>query len=292
MKFEKTKVPYPMPPAVSEEKHEEFMAWAVKQNLPRIKAKPIGDGILTIVGYGPSLEDTWQKITPPLICTSNSLKFLVGKGLEPGPGWHYAMADPRPNNLDFIRDPVISGVTYLMASVCHPKVWRILAGERVILWHAISGEHTPEWVRANDPGTWLVGAGSTIGLCALHLGGFLGYRKFEVHGFDGSFRDGRRHAGTHNGHEQAQIHSTINGAYMTSKIMDNANVEVQNTLKSFPVFCVFHGAGLMQDWVGKAGLSNAAIDGSPQADRIRGAKFRDLSQPEVEALKKAGVPVL
>jgi hypothetical protein len=292
MTFQKIKVPYPMPPALSEAQREEFMGLAVKLNLPKISAKPIGNGILTIVGYGPSLEDTWHKVEPPLICTSNALKFLIGKGLEPGQDWHYAMADPRPNNLDFIRNPVVDGVTYLMASVCHPKVWRILAGQKVIMWHAISGEHTPEWVRANDPGTWLVGAGSTIGLCAVHLGGFLGYRKFEIHGFDGSFRDGRRHAGSHNGHDQPQVPSTINSAYMTSKIMDNANVEVQNMLRSFPIFCIFHGQGLMQDWVAKAGLSNAAVDGSRQADAIRSSTLIPVNRDQARVLKKAGVPLL
>jgi hypothetical protein len=291
-RFERIKVPYPMPPAVSEAKREEFMAWAVKQNLPKIAAKEIGTGIMTIVGYGPSLSDTWRKIEPPLICTSNSLKFLIGKGLKPGLGWFYAMADPRPNNLDFIRNPVISEVTYLMASVCHPKVWKILAGQKVILWHAMSGEHTPEWVRVNDPGTWLVGAGSTIGLCAIHLGGFLGFRKFEIHGFDGSFRDGKRHAGEHNGHDQAPIESTINPAFTTSKIMDNANVEVQNTLKSFPIFCVFHGEGLMQDWVSKVNLANAALDGTEKAKSVRRSSFVEVTREQVTALKKAGVPLL
>lgn len=268
------------------------MAWAVKCNPPRITQQPIGDEILTLVGYGPSLADTWEKIRPPLICTSNSLKFLIGKGMKPGPGWYYAMADPRANNLDFIRNPVVPEVTYLMASVCHPKVWRILQGYKVVMWHAMSGEHTPEWVRLNDPGTWLVGAGSTIGLCVIHLGGFLGYRKFEVHGFDGSFRDGKRHAGDHSGHDQAPIPSTINPAYTTSKIMDNANVEVQNTLRSFPIFCVFHGTGLMQDWVRNSGLANAAIDGSSIADKLRYAKFVPVSTEEAEELKRAGVPVL
>ncbi len=292
MKFEKIKVPYPMPPAVSEEKREEFMAWAVKQNPPRLGQKEIGDGILNVVGYGPSLADTWEKISPPLICTSNSLKFLINKGLKPGPGWFYAMADPRSNNLDFIRNPVVPEVTYLMASVCHPKVWRILHGYKVLMWHAMSGEHTPEWVRQNDPGTWLVGAGSTIGLCAVHLGGFLGFRKFEIHGFDGSFNGDKRHAGEHNGHDQAPIPSTINPDFMTSKIMDNANVEVQNMLKWFPIFCIFHGHGLMQDWVSKAGLANATLDGTELANKLRAAKFKTVSLEEAERLKIAGVPVI
>jgi hypothetical protein len=281
-----------MPPAVSEEEREKFMLLAVQRNPLRLQQRPIGDEILTLVGYGPSLADTWQRIKPPLICTSNSLKFLIGKGLRPGTGWFYAMADPRPNNLDFIRNPVVDGVTYLMASVCHPKVWRILEDQCVFMWHAMSGEHTPAWVRENDPGQWLVGAGSTIGLCAIHLGGFLGYRKFEVHGFDGSFRDGKRHAGEHNGHDQAAIPSTINPDFMTSKIMDNANVEVQNTLKQFPIFCVFHGEGLMQDWVSKENRHNAAVDGTEEADKIRRMTFTPVTKDELRILRKAGVPVL
>lgn len=292
MRFERVKVPYPMPPAISEEKREEFMARAVQHNPPRIVQQPIGNGILTVVGYGPSLADTWEKIKPPLICTSNSLKYLISKGLVPGPGWYYAMADPRANNLDFIRNPIVPEVIYLMASVCHPKVWRILQGHKVVMWHAMSGEHTPEWVRLNDPGTWLVGAGSTIGLCALHLGGFLGYRKFEVHGFDGSFRGDKRHAGEHSGHDQAQMPSTIDAAYTTSKIMDNANVELQNTLKCFPIFCIFHGEGLMQDWVSKASLTNATVDGTVQARKLRLAEFKQVSSEEAEELKNAGIPVI
>lgn len=292
MRFEKIKVPYPMPPAVAESVREEFMACAIRQNFPRIEPKPIGNETLTIVGYGPSLEDTWPSIEPPLICTSNSLKFLVSKGMEPGDGWFYAMADPRPNNLDFIRNPVVQGVTYLMASVCHPKVWKILAEQKVIVWHAMSGEHTPEWVRMNDPGSWLTGAGSTIGLCAVHLGGFLGYRKFEIHGFDGSFKNGKRHAGEHNGHDQAPIPSTLDSNYTTSKIMDNANVEVQNMLKSFPIFCVFHGDGLMQTWVKNARLSNAAVDGTPEAEEVRSSRFIPIPMDEALRLKEKGVPVI
>jgi len=293
VRFEQVKVPYPMPPAVDEKVREEFMAWALTKNLPKLYPQPIGEGTMTIVGYGPSLADTWRKIEPPLIATSRALKFLVEKGLRTCEGWYYAMADPRSNNLEFITPPV-PGVTYLMASVCHPKVWSRLKDQKVIMWHAISGEHTPEWVRLNDPGTMLVGAGSTIGLCAVHLGGCLGYRHFEIHGFDGCFRDGKRHAGEHSGHDQAPIPSTIEGCerYLTSKIMENANVEVQNMLKSFPIFCVFHGEGLMQTWVRNAKLHNAACEGTPEADEVRKSRFIPISEEYAEILKKTGIPVV
>ena len=291
MTFKRVKVPYPMPPAVDENVREELMAWALTKKLPRLQQQPIGDETMTIVGYGPSLADTWQKVKPPLIATSRALKFLIERGMEPSEGWFYAMADPRPNNLEFITPPV-KGVTYLMASVCYPKVWSRLAGEKVIMWHAMSGEHTPEWVRLNDPDTLLMGAGSTIGLCAIHLGGCLGFRHFEIHGFDGCFRDGKRHAGEHSGHDQEPIPSVLDTNYTTSRIMDNANTELINTLKQFPIFCVFHGDGLMQSWVRKARLHNAAVDGTPEANVVRGSRFIPISDERARELEAAGVPVI
>lgn len=280
-----------MPPAVEESVREDFMAWALSKNPRRLVQQPIGEKTITIVGYGPSLADTWQRIKPPLIATSRALKFLVEHGMEPCPGWYYAMADPRPNNLEFITPPV-PGVTYLMASVCYPKVWSRLKDEKVLMWHAMSGEHTPEWVRENDPGTMLMGAGSTIGLCAIHLGGCLGYRHFEIHGFDGCFRNSKRHAGEHSGHDQEEIQSVLDPAYTTSRIMENANYEVINTLRQFPIFCVFHGEGLMQSWVKGAGLVNAAVDGTPDADEVRRSQFIPIPDEYIEKFKAKGIPVV
>ncbi|HZD13340.1 MAG TPA: 6-hydroxymethylpterin diphosphokinase MptE-like protein, partial [Candidatus Binatus sp.] len=295
VRFKQVKVPYPMPPAVDEKYREEFMAWAVKQNTPRIRAFKIGDESLTIVGYGPSLVDTWQKIKPPLIVTSRALKFLLEKGLKPEFGkWFYAGVDPRPNNLEFITPPH-KDVIYLMGSVSYPKTWKLLrkAGVKVFMWHAISGEHTEDWVRQNDPGQILVGAGSTVGLCAVHLGGILGYRHFEIHGFDGCFRDGKRHAGEHSGHEQEKIEIEQNGrVFVTSKIMQNGNVEVQNMLKVFPIFCVFHGDGMVPNWVEHENLMNAAIDGTPKAETVRKTLYREVSREQAEELKEQGLPVL
>lgn len=294
MRLQQQKVPYPMPPALSEEKREEFMAWAIKQGAPRLRAFPIGDETLTIVGYGPSLEDSWQKIKPPVLTTSGALNFLLGKGMVPKFGdWFHCDVDPRPHKLDFIRPPH-RDVVYLMGSVCNPKSWKLLREAKVrhYLWHAVSGDHTLQWVHENDPGTVLVGAGSTIGLSAIHLGGVIGFRKFELHGYDGSFKDGRRHAGPHGGVVHGEMPSTLNPAYMTSRLMDNSNVEMTNHLKNFPIFCVFHGDGLMQDWVRKANLHNAAVDGTPQAEVVRRLLYRPIDHGTANELAARGVPVL
>lgn len=266
-----------MPPALDETKREEMMAEALRHRLPRIDARPIGEETLTVVGYGPSLADTWHKVKPPLITVSGSLNFLLSKGMKPELGkWFHADCDPRPHKIDLIK-PARDDIIYLMASVCNPNTWKELAGKKVIMWHAVSGRHTKQWVEENDPGQWLIGAGSTVGLSAIHLGGFLGFRKFEIHGFDGCFRGDDRHAGPHGGFKHKIIEREFGGkVYKTSKIMDNANHEVAYLLDKFPIFCVFHGEGLMQHWVSTMDLPNAAVDGTEKADSVRNGRYIPL----------------
>ena len=291
MKLKQIDVPHPRPPVFSEFKREQMMAWAVKQakvqGIPRLLQNDMDDEIVTIVGYGPSLEDTWHTIKPPLITVSGSLNFLISKGMKPGEGWYHCDIDPRPHKLEFIT-PARDDVTYLMASVCNPATWKHLRGKKVVMWHAMSGPNTPKWIEENDPGTLLVIAGSTVGLCAVHLGGCMGYRHFEIHGFDGSFRNGKRHAGDHNGYPQAEIDRIEEwGSFKTSKIMDNANYEVHYMVDNFPIFCVFHGDGLMQGWIRHSRLQNACTADDPRADSIRNGKYIELTEEEARLLKVA-----
>ena len=290
--IKKIPVPYPMPPAIDEKVREKQMAFAIQQGFPMLHSRSIGDGTITIVGYGPSLEDTWESIKPPLITMSGSLKFLIDKGLQPGAGWFHVDVDPRPHKLDLLA--LHPAVTYLMGTVCHPKAWEMLRGMKVFLWHAMSGDHTPEWIREHHVDNMLVAAGSCIGLCAVHIGGVLGYRRFEIHGFDGSWRGDKRHAGLHTGMLQGKIEA-INPSgrkFITSRLMANANEEVKYMLKNFPIFCVFHGDGLMQDWVRTSSLWNAAVDETAKADAIRRGNFRIVSRAEANKLIESGVAVL
>lgn len=264
-------VPFPMVAALGEDLRHAAMKVCIQQKLPKLWPVPIGFETASIVCFGPSLADTWKDIQRPIITMSGSHDWLIRRGVIPD--YHIDM-DPRPHKLVHIIKPH-KDVQYLMASVCHPFTWSILKGYNVKTWHVVSGKHTREWLEQNDPRTLLIAGGSTIGLASIHVGGVLGYRRFEIFGMDGCFKNGTRHAGKHYGHDQKPIEWTANGrTWTTSKIMMNANQELLNMLNNFPFFAVLHGEGLQQGMVIDADLPHAAVHGTEKADLVRNAHFQ------------------
>lgn len=263
--------PFPMKCAVDEQIRQAQMAVCVRQRLPRLRPRPIDEtASISIACYGPSLADTYQALTRPIISMSGSHNFLIERGIVPD--YHVDM-DPRPTKLAHILTPHPQ-VQYLMASVCHPFTWSLLRGCRVQTFHVVSGANTYAWLQMYDPQSLLVIAGSSIGLGAIHISGMLGYRHVEIHGMDGCYRDNERHAGQHFGHHQAPIPWTANGhTWQTSKIMQNSNVELLSMLHTYPFFVVLHGRGLMQDMVIDADPPNAAVAGTAKAEAIRTARI-------------------
>jgi hypothetical protein len=287
------KVPYALIAATPLDQRHAQMYHAIHLGLPRLQPVPIDDsrGSLSIACYGPSLADTWQDLRHPILSMSGATHFLADRGVIPD--YHIDM-DPRAHKVKHL-DPPVPGVHYVMASVCPPQTWEILKDERVTLWHVYSGRasadgpSTYDWVAEHDKGEIVVHAGSTIGLSAIHIGGLLGFRHFDIHGMDGSFADGtreHRHAGVHYGHKQAKDGITWDAegvTYHTSKIMSNAVAETINTARNFPIFCVFHGRGLTQALIREAGLPNSCTaDQTEKAKRIRSSTARFINVPAVK----------
>lgn len=266
------KVPYRLVAAVSKEQRHAQMAEALKHGLPRVRQEIIRDDrAISIACYGPSLADTWRDIERPIISVSGALHFLAERGVIPD--YHVDM-DPRPHKARHITPPV-DGVHYIMASVCPPETWGVLKGQRVTIFHLYSNPDTHDWIAMKDPGELMVRPGSTVGMCAIHVGGILGYRHFEIHGMDGSIRDGKRHAGPHHGHLQGGITWDAGGkTYQTSRIMANACAEVINTFRTYPIFGVFHGEGLQQALIEEEyDLDNVAIALTPKAEMVRRSRI-------------------
>lgn len=280
------KIPYKMQAAVDVETRRQNMLAAIARNLPRLEQRAFNESAtMHVACYGPSLKDTWQDLQHPCISMSGATRFLADRGFVPD--YHIDM-DPRAHKIRQITPPV-PGVTYLIASVCAPVYFDTLKDEKVVLWHCVSStmDADVEWLSANDFGQILVSTGSNIGLAAIQIGGILGYRHFEIHGMDGSFADGARHAGEHFGKVQKADTSWQSQLvkYRTSKIMANGVAEAINAMRSYPIFCVFHGRGLQQSLIEEENLPNACT--TAQTERAEFVRKAIARFPDYDVAPKA-----
>ncbi len=214
---------------------------------PQMKRKPLGDEKISIVCYGPSLADTWRDIKRPILTVSGAHDFLIERGIVPD---YHMDCDPREHKAQFVKN-AHPDVCYLMATCLHPVAWQYLAGRNVKLWHLHNGPETDEWLAIHDPGANRLGGGTTAGARAFEVASMLGYKRFEVHGMDCSFRGEHRHAGKHGGKQQNEVEAKVGDKwYRSSPQMIEAAREVLNPfIANYDVEVFFHGDGLMQQMV-------------------------------------------
>ena len=174
------------------------MRSALARGLPEVTPCNAHGLTLSVAGGGPSLQDTYQDLDGFICGVNGSLGFILGKDIKPGASYACGVMDAGAH----IADQIVAdkSVRYYVASICDPAVFDKLEGCDVRLWH-VSPDSTedPEGVRAilNEfyPQGWLaIGGGCTMGLRWINLGYLLGFRKFNLHGLDSSFRKGSTHA--------------------------------------------------------------------------------------------------
>ena len=164
---------------------------ATARDLPKVSLCSPHDLELSIVGGGPSLEDTYKNLTGYVVAVNGSLAFLLDHGIVPQ---MCGVCDPSPHMADIIAaDP---RVTYFVATCVHPSVFDKLldAGCLVYRWHCSSIPGGEELLDEIEPDYLMIGGGSTMGLRWITLGYNIGFRKFHLHGFDSSFRGKSSHA--------------------------------------------------------------------------------------------------
>lgn len=164
------------------------MAHALSLGLPTIMEIAPHDGALTLVAGGPSAADFLDDLRgrgPIMVCGS-AHDWLIGQGVIPQAA---IVLDPQPHVADFLHlhHP---GVVYYIASTCDPAVFNRLAGRRVVVWHALTYDDQED----EHPTLAFVPGGSTVGLRAISLGLVLGFRSFDLYGYDSCLRGQATHA--------------------------------------------------------------------------------------------------
>lgn len=205
-----------------------------------------GEGVMSIACYGPSLMDTWRDLKRPIMSVSGAHDFLIERGVVPD---FHVDCDPREHKAALLTKPH-KDVTYCMATVVHPSMWERLKGYNVQLWHLHNGEETDLWLEKHDKGANRLGGGTTAGSRAMEVASMLGYKKFEIHGMDCSFRGEHRHAGKHGGKPQNSVEVKVGDRwYVSSPQMIEAAREIIIFLSNYDVEIFFHGDGLQQHMI-------------------------------------------
>lgn len=203
---------------------------------------------VAIVGFGPSLKETWEEIRGfgRIITCSGSHKFLLERGIVPA--WHVEV-DPRAYKITLLGDPH-PDVHYLPCSACHPDYIRHLVkhGAKVSLWHVFGNEDASQ--RVIPKGEWMITGGCDAGLRAVTIARFLGFTNLHLFGFDGSSSEqgGARHAGPHPNPVRAISAIEKDGrTFYTTAAMLEAARGLFHELEQLPdVVPTFHGDGLIQ----------------------------------------------
>ena len=155
--------------------------------------------------------------------------------------------DPREHKVELLG-PTHPDVTYLPASTCHPKYFDHLGdGPNVVLWHIFSTE--ADSYRVLPRGEWTVLGGSNVGLRAMALARFFGFKRQIVFGMDGCQRE-TKHAAPHPLQDKSGYSTTIYEGveYKTTPAMLESAKGTFHELDTMPdVEVEFRGEGLVQE---------------------------------------------
>lgn len=150
---------------------------------------------VAIVGYGPSLKKTWEKLREfkTIITTSGAHRFLIERGIIPT---FHVDVDPRAHKIAMLGD-IRQDVTYMPCSTVHPNyIDTLLAAKATVkLWHCFSTEL--EALRITPAGELSLTGGADAGMRAMAVARFMGYVNLHIFGMDGCSFDEKSHAAAH-----------------------------------------------------------------------------------------------
>ncbi len=221
---------------------------ALARNLPTVQQYEPHNGVAVLVGSGPSVQGYLEEIRNRrlagdcVIALKDTHDWLIQHEIIP----HFAVAiDPQAERATVFQSPH-SDVTYLIASQVHPSMLDHLSLFHVELWHAYikDGQTVP------PPGTPMIAGGTTTGLRAITLLYSMGFRRFELYGFDSCLSDGvLRMNGTRPRSGDDTVHEIVvdSQTFHSTPAMTAQASEFQNLYLSMPDMQLqAHGHGLIQ----------------------------------------------
>ncbi len=162
-----------------------------------IHPHPLQETEIMLLCGGPSLTDFTDEIIKlraggmPLITTNGTYNWAIEHGMTPS---MQLIIDAREFNKRFVR-PIVKDCKYMIASQCHPAIYKGLPKRRTFAWHVGSNDGDISDLLDELYELWFpCPGGSTVtlrGLCLLRM---LGFHKIHMYGFDSCYREDEHHA--------------------------------------------------------------------------------------------------
>lgn len=168
---------------------------ALSLGLPTLPAHAQHDMVAVLVASGPSVETQLDSIKRqrdkgrPIIAIKDAHDWLISKGVIPNQA---VVLDPTEHQWQCFRQKR-QDVQYWVSSQCHPKMFEHLSGHQVSLFHLAFNENKA-YKGSNVP--FYIAGSTTTGLRAMSLLHVLGFRRFDLYGYDSCLQDGRLRVGT------------------------------------------------------------------------------------------------
>lgn len=209
-----------------------------------------GDDSIAVVCFGPSLKDEWEKIKnyKYVMTCSGSHKFLIERGIIPN---YHVDVDPRPHKIKLLGQPH-PDVEYLLASAIHPNYVDAIKTYNVKLWHGFAGGTINNLPIVFPRNEWVFTGGCTVGLRALLLARFLGFKNIGLFGMDSSYPEYNKgeHADDHPNPTKPE--NLVNTVYQ-GRVYHTSFAMIEYTRQFFKelslltdVKLAIHGQGLLQ----------------------------------------------
>ena len=177
-----------------------------------------------------------------LVCNA-ACQFLLERDIVPK---YMFCFDADPLMLEFIT--AHPDITYLMASRCPPKAFELLAGCKVVLWHAAGDNNINPILEKHSRLEPMISGGSAAVTRAMVLSVSIGYRAVHLWGCDSSFHNGATHIRQSTTKErQLQIMCNNRVFYCAPWMALQANdfKVLAPSLREMGVKLVVHGDGLI-----------------------------------------------
>lgn len=154
---------------------------AIARGLPEFEIARKHNRTAAICAGGPSLDPSKIPADAVVFCVKSAHDKLIEAGVIP---WACVLLDPRAHVADFVENPH-PDIRYFVASMCDPTTFDALKGHKVWVYHALVGAGEDKVLS----GRKLLAGGCSAGVRAISLAHALGFRSFELFGFDLCYRD-------------------------------------------------------------------------------------------------------